>query len=458
MTVNSKPAGESFPHNLDAERSVLGAILLDNHCLPVALERLEPEDFFTSLHVHIFSAMVALHEKQIPIDVVTLMEELEHTKDLEAAGGIGYLSQLADDLPRITNVEHYARIVKDKSILRALVYTATAIGNQALAADETSDDILLRAKELLNKLAEQQPKKGPVSIQEIVKANYERLENIASGTEFVVTGLPTGYSQLDAELGGLQPSDLIIIAARPSLGKTSLALNIVENVILRKKQPTLMFSLEMSREALLIRLLAARARIDAHKFRTGHLSQDDLVRMVQALSVIGESKFWIDDSSSASIAEIAARSERIKREHGLSLIVIDYLQLVAPGKKRMGSRQEEVSYIASGLKALAKDLGVPVIALSQLTRTPEREERRPMLSDLRESGAIEQTADVVTFIHRPNFYKQDLSEVDRAKAEIIIAKQRNGPVGMVQFVFLERYTRFEEAVPDSWEAGLGGSN
>jgi replicative DNA helicase len=439
-----------LPQNLEAERSILGAILLDNHALNSAVERVRSEDFFLSQHRQIFERMIQLAEKQQAIDVVTLMEDLGRRGELESAGGVAYLSQLADGLPRVTNVDHYARIVKEKSVLRSLAYSAAAIQEQALAAGDDADVILDRAESTIFQLAEDRIKAGLIGVKELVRDNYERLERIFSEGRRI-TGLASGYAGLDNETAGLQPSELLILAARPSMGKTALALNIAENVALRQGEPVAIFSLEMSKESLLMRLLASEARVDAHKFRTGHMNRDDWGKITGALASLGEAPLWIDDAASSTVLEMGAKARRLKRDRGLSLMIVDYLQLVVPTTHSRGTnRQEEVSSISRALKGLAKELKIPILVLSQLTRAPEREDRKPQLADLRESGAIEQDADVVLFINRPNFYKTDMPEEDRAKAELIIAKQRNGPTGSLNFVFLARHTRFEEAAPDTW--------
>jgi replicative DNA helicase len=445
-----------LPHNLEAERSILGAVLLDNHALNAAVERLRTEDFFLPQHRQIFEHMVNLGEHQQAIDTITLMEVLSRSGKLEAAGGVAYLSQLADGLPRVTNVEHYARIVKEKAVLRNLAFSAAAIQEQALAAGDDADVILDRAESTIFQIAEDRVKAGLVGVKELVRENFERLEKIFSEGRRI-TGLSSGYAGLDNETAGLQPSELVILAARPSMGKTALALNVAENIALRHREPVAIFSLEMSKESLLLRMLASQARVDAHKFRTGHMNRDDWGKVTGALSELGEAPLWIDDSASSTVLEMGAKARRLKRDRGLSLMIVDYLQLVVPTNTGRGTnRQEEVSSISRALKGLAKELKVPVVVLSQLTRAPEREERKPQLSDLRESGAIEQDADVVLFINRPNFYKTDLPEEDRAKAELIIAKQRNGPTGNLNFVFLARHTRFEEAAPDAWSTSQVG--
>ena len=441
-----------LPHNLEAERSILGAVLLDNHALNAAVEKLRADDFFLPQHRLIFERMVQLAEKQQAIDTITLMEDLERQNQLESAGGIAYLSQLSDGLPRITNVEHYARIVKEKAVLRGLIFSASAIQEQALAAGDDADTILDRAESAIFQLAEDRVRAGLIGVKDLVRENFERLERIFSEGRRI-TGLATGYTDLDNQTAGLQPSELVILAARPSMGKTALALNIAENVALRQRAPVAVFSLEMSKESILLRMLASEARVDAHKFRTGHMNREDWAKITAGLSNLGEAPLWIDDSASSTVLEMGAKARRLKRDKGLSLMIVDYLQLVVPSNTgRNTNRQEQVAGISRSLKGLAKELKVPVLVLSQLTRAPERDERKPQLADLRESGAIEQDADVVLFIHRPNFYKTDLPEEDRAKAEVIIAKQRNGPTGNLNFVFLSRHTRFEEAAPDAWSS------
>ncbi len=435
-----------LPHNLDAERSVLGAILLDNHALNAAVELLRPEDFFLEQHRRLFHRMVALAEQHHAIDPVTLAEELERHGELQAAGGAAYLAQLMEGVPRTTHVEHYARIVKEKALLRNLIHVTEAIQQQALEADRQADEILDRAESLIFQLAEDRVRTGLVGVRELVRDSYERLERMVSEGRRL-TGLSTGYRQLDQLTSGLQPSELIILAARPSMGKTALALNIAENVALGERRAVAIFSLEMSKESLLLRLLSARARLDAHKFRSGLLGREDWKKMAATLAELAEAPLWIDDTGSTTVMEIGAKARRLKHDKGLDLVIVDYLQLLT-ARGKFSNRNEEVASLSRGLKSLAKELKVPVLVLSQLTRAPEREDRRPQLADLRESGAIEQDADVVLFIHRPNFYRPELPEEERRKAELIIAKQRNGPTDRLHFVFFERFTRFEEAAPE----------
>jgi len=451
--ASSPSISKPLPHYLIAEKSLLGVVLLNNAALVTAIEKgLRVEDFFLAEHKLVFEAMLRLDEERTPIDTVTLADDLIRHGKLDASGGHAYISQLPDGIPRVMNVEHYAKIIKDKALLRDLINAAELIQERAFDASEDVDGVLDDAESRIFKLAEERIRAGFVGIKQLVQDNFARLEKIFTEGRRV-TGLSTGYQDLDSRTSGLQSSELIILAARPSMGKTALALNIAENVALRLRKPVAVFSLEMSKESLLLRLLASEARVDAHKFRTGHLGRDDWQKITSGLALLGEAPLWIDDSAASSVLEMSAKARRLKKDKGLSLVIVDYLQLIT-AHGRFGNRNEEVSYISRALKGMAKELQVPVLVLSQLTRAPEREDRKPQLSDLRESGAIEQDADVVFFINRPNFYKTDLPEEDRAKAELIIAKQRNGPTGNMNFVFLARHTRFEEAAPDAWNASV----
>ena len=443
-----------MPSNLDAERSILGAILLDNNALNTAIEALKPDDFFIPQHRSIFIEMMALGEAQHAIDLVTLTEELHRRGELESSGGAPYLASLVDGVPRVSNVEHYARIVKEKAMLRNLIHATHNIQQRAFDGEDGADTILDNAESSIFALAEDRVKAGLLPIKDIVRDNFERLEKIFREGKSV-TGISTGYGELDKLLSGLQPSELIILAGRPSQGKTALALNMAENIAIRGGRPVAVFSLEMSKESLLQRLVASVAQVDAHKFRSGHLSREDWRRMTEGLGQISSAPLWIDDAGSISVLEIGAKARRLKRDKGLSLLIVDYLQLIT-ARGRFNSRQEEVASISRGLKGLAKELQIPVLVLSQLTRAPEREERGPMLSDLRESGAIEQDADVVMFIYRPNFYNMNATPEERDMADILIAKQRNGPTDKVKFVFRSRLTRFEEAAPDAFSQFAGG--
>src|SRR5882672_4326961 len=448
MATSTTALERQLPQNTEAERSILGAILLDNNALNTTLEKLKPEDFFHDHHRRIYQQMIVLGETQQAIDLVTLTDQLHRSGKLESSGGHAYISQLMDGVPHVTNVEHYARIVKEKSLLRGLIYATHAIQQQALEAEEDADAILDRAESSIFQLAEDRARVGLVTLHDVVTESRERISHIYEGGHRI-TGLSTGYDLLDNLTSGFQNSELLILAARPSMGKTAFALNIAENVAVRANKPVAIFSLEMSKESLLLRLLSADAKIDSHKFRTGHLNPEDKGKIPRSLSHLSEAPLWIDDAGSATVVEMGAQLRRLQRDKGLSLVIVDYLQLVS-GRGKFGNRNEEISSITRGLKAMAKELKVPVLVLSQLTRAPEREDRRPQLSDLRESGAIEQDADVVMFINRPNAFKPDEAPEERAKTELLIAKQRNGPTDRIHFVFRNAFTRFEEAAPDAW--------
>jgi replicative DNA helicase len=437
-----------LPQNLEAERSVLGAILLDNHALNAALENLRIEDFFLEQHRRVFQGMVDLGESQHAIDLVTLSDELHRRGELEASGGAAYLASLVDGMPKVANIEHYARIVKEKALLRNLIHTTHGIQQRAFEGEDDSDAILDNAESSIFALAEDRIRVGLLPMKEIVQKNFDRLEKIFREGKSL-TGISTGYSELDKLTSGLQPSELVIVAARPSQGKTALALNLAENIAVRAGHPVAIFSLEMSKESLLQRMVASVAQVDAHKFRTGHLGKEDWKRMADALGELASAPLWIDDAGAITVVEIGAKARRLKRDKGLAMLVVDYLQLIN-ARGRFNNRNEEVSTITRGLKALAKELQVPVLVLSQLTRAPERDERRPQLADLRESGAIEQDADVVMFIYRPNFFKPGATPEEREETELLIAKQRNGPTDRIKFVFRSRLTRFEEAAPDAF--------
>src|SRR5260221_7756316 len=445
---SDSPLEKPLPNNLDAERSVLGAVILDNNALNAAIENLKPEDFFLEQHRRVFNQMIALGESQQAIDLVTLTESLHRVGELESSGGAPYLAALADGMPKVSNIEHYARIVKEKALLRNLIHATHNIQQRAFEGDDGADAILDGAESSIFALAEDRIRVGLISVKDIVRDNFERLEKIFREGKSV-TGIPTGYTELDKLTSGLQASELIILASRPSQGKTALALNLAENIAIRAGSPVAIFSLEMSKESLLQRLVASVAQIDAHKFRTGHLSREDWRRMTEALGTISSSPIWVDDAGSISVLEIGAKARRLKRDKGLSLLIVDYLQLIT-ARGRFGNRQEEVASISRALKGLAKELQIPVLVLSQLTRAAERDESGPQLSDLRESGAIEQDADVVMFIYRPHFFKAGATPEEREETELRIAKQRNGPTDTVRFVFRSRLTRFEEAAPDAF--------
>jgi len=444
MATNT-PIERPLPQNPEAERSVLGAILLDNHMLDVAVDKLKPEDFFQDNHQRIFARMIELSEERQAIDLITIVNRLQRNGELETVGGAAYISQLVDGVPRISNVDHYARIVKEKAVLRRVIHATHNIQQQAMDATEDADAILDSAESSLFEIAENRVRAGLTGMGDLVRNSYERISRLFDEGKRI-TGVSTGYHQLDDLTSGLQPSELIVLAARPSVGKSAFAINLASNVGIRNALPVAIFSLEMSKASLLLRLLSDQARIDAHKFRTGQLPREDRIKITTSLQFLSETPLWIDDSGATTVIEMGAKCRRMKRDKGLSLVIIDYLQLVS-ARGRFNTRNEEVASITRGLKAMAKDLEVPVVVLSQLTRAPEREDRGPVLSDLRDSGAIEQDADVVMFLHRPKMFKEGATPEERGETQLIIAKQRNGPTDMLRFVFLQRYTLFEEAAP-----------
>jgi len=430
----------SLPHNAEAERTVLGAVLVDNAAFNSAAEILTRDDFHREGHRRIFEAMAALAEKSAPIDTVTLADELQREQALEAVGGIAYLSGLADGLPRITNVEQWSRIIKEKAVLRRLIHAGNRIVQESFEAEDEAASILDRAEKAIFEIAERRLTQGFVGIREIVKESFRTIDQLAQSKE-LVTGLATGFVDIDEMTSGLQKGDLIIVAARPSMGKTSFCLNVAQHASLRAGETVAIFSLEMSKEQLVLRMLCADARIDSHKLRTGNLQEKDWARLAKAYADLSASRIFIDDSATVSPLEMRAKCRRLKAEHGLGLVIVDYLQLMSSGG-RVENRQQEISAISRSMKGLAKELGAPLVALSQLSRAPEaRTDRRPQLSDLRESGAIEQDADVVMFIYREEEHKP--TEENRGIAEIIIGKQRNGPTGSKKLAFLKEFTRFE---------------
>src|ERR1041385_1290682 len=431
----------TLPHNIDAEKSVLGAILVNNENYYRVLENIKPEDFYLDAHRVIYRKMVDLIENSKAIDLITIQEELVRSSQLEAAGGITYLASLLDGIPHLIHIEHYIEFIREKFLLRQLVTAANKIMAKFFAQAYPAEEILDRAEQSLFDLSERRMRSGFVSVKDMELPATKLLEKLYTERE-MITGVATGFRDLDRLTSGLQRGDLVILAARPSMGKTALCLNVAQHVALNKALPVGMFSLEMSKEQLLMRMLCAEARVDAHKVRTGYLGKDDFRKLIDALGRTTQAPIYIDDSSTLSVMEMRAKCRRLKAEHGLSLIIVDYLQLMS-GYGRVENRTQEISGISRGLKALAKELNVPVIALSQLSRAPEQRQgdHKPQLSDLRESGSIEQDADLVMFIYREEVYKP--SEENKGLAELIIAKQRNGPTGIVKLAFLREYTRFE---------------
>ncbi len=433
-----------LPANVEAERSILGAILLDNLAYNQAAEHLRPEDFSLDSNRRIYSRMIDLAESSRPIDIVTLVEELSRNKELQAIGDMAYVSSLLDGVPDRPSIEHYVKIVRDKALMRGLIHVANAGIARAADQSEPAEDVLNDVEAAIFGLSEKRIGRGFLGVQEIVKDSFGSVDALLQRGQRI-TGLATHYNDLDEMTSGLQKADLVILAARPSMGKTAFAMNIAENAAIEEGKVVGIFSLEMSREALLLRLLCSRARVDAHKMRTGSLWRDDMQKVVRAMEELASSRIFIDDTPGVSLSEMRAKARRLQQSCGsLDLIVVDYLQLMSGGGKRYENRTQEVSAISRGLKALAKELHVPVIALSQLSRAPESRggDHRPQLADLRESGSIEQDADLVMFIFREEVYKQDDPDL-QGRAEIIIAKQRNGPIGRVNLAFIKQSTRFE---------------
>jgi replicative DNA helicase len=431
----------TLPHNLDAEKSVLGAILLRNDAINAAVEILAPEDFYRDAHQLLLEHMIQLSEKGAAIDLVTLAESLSRADALEKVGGPAYISRLIDGVPRSTNVEYYAQIVKEKATLRRLISEASKIAAEAYDADRDASEILDEAERSIFSIADARIGTGFTSLADLVDSALDTVEKLQQ-FKSLVTGVPTGFYDLDAKTSGMQPSDLVIIAARPSMGKTSFVINMAQNAALEHGKVVGVFSLEMSKEQLFMRMLTSEARVDSQRLRQGMLLERDLPAIAQAAEKLSMAKIFIDDSASIGVLEMRAKARRLKAEHGLDMLIIDYVQLMQ-GRGRFENRQQELTGISRSLKGLAKELHVPILILSQLSRAPDaRSDHRPLLSDLRESGALEQDADVVMFIYREDRYKGPEDE-DTGEAEIIIAKQRNGPVGTVKLAFIADYTRFE---------------
>jgi len=445
-----------LPASPEAERSILGAILLDNNLQNEALSTLKADHFFLDAHRRVYQRIVDLSESNRPIDIVTLTEELLRHKELEAVGGAAYLASLTDGVPRRSSLEHYVRIVRDKAMLRSLIHASNSVIAQALEQASTAAEVIDSAESTLFNISEERGGQQLTDIRTIALESFggdlDRLYERGSR----ITGLETHYADLDEKTGGLQSSDLVIIAARPSMGKTAFAINIAENAAIESGSSVAIFSLEMSKEALLNRMLCSQARVDSHKMRTGFLGREDQGKLRGALDRLVQAPIYIDDTPGISLTELRAKARRKAMDKdGLHLIVVDYLQLMsasAPGGRRYENRTQEVSAISRGLKAIAKELKVPVVALSQLSRAPETrggKETEPKLSDLRESGSIEQDADVVMFLYRPEYYDRNNPELEN-KAKLIIGKQRNGPTGTVQLAFLKSSTRFETLAREEW--------
>jgi len=429
------------PQNLEAEQSILGAILIDNDALPRVLEIIDPEDFYKLSHRKIFSAMTDLFDKNEPIDLITLTDHLKRINDMEAVGGLSYLSSLVAMTPTAANVRYHSHIVREKALLRGLLRSASDIAGKIYDDNLDAEDLVDYAEKSIFDISDKRIKVSFVSLKQVIKDSFEMIEHLYDKKE-TITGVPSGFKDLDEYTTGFQKGDLIVIGGRPSMGKTAFALNVAQHVGLDMREPVAIFSLEMAKEQLAFRLLCAEAMVNSNSIRKGFIKKEDWHRLTSAASKLTDAPIFIDDSSGLTALELRAKARRLKMEHGLSLIIVDYLQLMK-GKGSFERREQEISDISRSLKGLAKELSVPVIAVSQLNRSVEmRRPPKPMLADLRESGAIEQDADVILFLYRDEIYNKD-NPANKGLAEVDIAKQRNGPAGVtVKLSFLSKCTRF----------------
>ncbi len=437
------------PHSLEAEQSVLGGLMLDNNAWDTVSEVVMEEHFYRQEHRHIFRTLQKLVNASKPLDVVTLSEELDRTGALESAGGLDYLIDLAKNTPSASNIRAYSEIVRDRALLRQMIHVAHEISENAFNPEgRASEEILNDAEQKIFRIAENRPNQGgPVGVNTLLKKAVDKIDQLFN-SDGDLTGVTTGFDDLDKRTAGMQPSDLIIVAARPSMGKTTFAMNLVENALMASDRPILVFSLEMPAEQLITRMLSSLGRIDQTRVRTGALEEEDWPRLTTAVNMLRDKPLFIDDQAGISPNEMRARARRIVREHGdIAMIMVDYLQLMQLKTGGVESRTAEISEISRSLKALAKEMQCPVVALSQLNRSLEqRPNKRPVNSDLRESGAIEQDADVIMFIYRDEVYNEDSEQ--KGIAEIIIGKQRNGPIGTTKLAFIGKHTRFENLAPD----------
>jgi len=431
------------PQHIEAEQSILGGILIENEAINRVMEILDADDFYRDAHRRIFNALINLSERDEPADLITLTNELRKIDQLDSIGGASYLASLIDSVPTAANIEYYARIVKEKAILRKLIQTSTEIITQSYEDRGDVEGFLDEAERSIFEISEKRVRPSFYPIREIVKQSFTTIEKLFKKKE-AVTGVPSGFKELDRMTAGFQPSDLIIIAGRPSMGKTAFCLDVAEYAAIGNKIPVAIFSLEMSKEQLVIRMLCSQANVEGTRLRTGYLNESDWPKLTIAAGNLSDAPIYIDDTAALSALELRAKARRLKSEHGLGMVIVDYLQLMR-GRARVESRQQEISEISRSLKALAKELTIPVIAVSQLSRkTEERTGNKPQLSDLRESGAIEQDADLILFIYRDEVYNRSEDNPNRGKAEVIIGKQRNGPIGKIDLAFLDKFTTFKD--------------
>ncbi|MFU0799972.1 MAG: replicative DNA helicase [Xylanivirga thermophila] len=427
------------PHSLEAEQSVLGSMLLDKEAVATAFEFLNADDFYVDAHREIFDAILNIYDRGAPVDLITLIEELRQRGTIEAVGGTKYITDLSMTVPSTANIGFYIKIIEEKSILRKLIKASSEIVKDSYVAQEDVDIILDNAEKKIFDILQRKSTRDFESIKTVLLETYSKIEDMSRNKGKII-GVPTGFIDFDQRTSGLQPSDFVLIAARPSMGKTTFALNIAQYAAVREKVPVAIFSLEMAKDQLVQRMLSAESNVELQKIRTGELDEEDWLKLVQAAGPLSQAPIFIDDTPGMSVMEIRSKARRLKLEHGLGMIVIDYLQLMS-GRGKTESRQQEISEISRSLKALARELDVPVVTLSQLSRAPEaRTDHRPMLSDLRESGAIEQDADVVVFLYRDEYYNPDSEK--KNIAEVIISKQRNGPTGTLELVWLGQFTKF----------------
>src|SRR6195256_2410491 len=447
--IREQSLERSLPNSAEAERAILGGIILDNGLISQAIEQLRPEDFYVPSHRRIFVAMTALFERGAEINPILIGEELKKENALESVGGVSFITNLTYGLPHSSNIAHYAKVVRGKSMLRQLIRAANKITQEALEQEDEPEIILDHAEHAIFQLADERIRQGFVHVEPIAQKLLEKIQEM-EGRASVLTGLTTGFADIDKLTSGLQRQDLIIVAARPSMGKTSFALMLAENAAIHVPGAVVgIFSLEMSKEALVMRMLCSQGNIDAQRFRNGFLSRPEWPQIAKSLGTLADAKIFLDDTAGITVLEMRAKARRLAVEQKrLDLIIVDYLQLMTGSNKRIESRQQEVSQISRELKALAKELNVPLVALSQLSRAPEaRADHRPQLSDLRESGAIEQDADVVAFIYREEQYHK--SDENKNIAELIVAKQRNGPTDTVYLAFLNQFAKFADLDRDA---------
>lgn len=432
--------GRIPPQSLEAEQSVLGSMLIDKEVVPVVMEILKPEDFYRPDHKEIYDVIIELFDRAQPIDLITVSERLKLHGKLELVGGLEYLTNIATEVPTTANVKHYAKIVEEKALLRKLIKASSDIVDLGYSASEEVSYILDKAEQNIFDILQKRSSQGFVPIKDVLVDTFNKLEELYNNSGNI-TGIPTGFADLDFKTSGLHNSDLILIAARPAMGKTAFALNLAQNAAVHSNVPVAVFSLEMSREQLVNRMLCSEAMVDSNRMKTGKLEDNDWQKVAKALGPLSEAPIFIDDTPGVSITEIRAKCRRLKLEHNLGLVIIDYLQLMQGSRSKSENRQQEISEISRSLKILAKEINVPVITLSQLSRAPEaRTDHRPILSDLRESGAIEQDADIVMFLYRDDYYNPETEK--KNIAELILAKHRNGSTGTVELVWLGQYTKF----------------